>query len=98
MITLGLVTGKKTGRWRLGYGGKGFATVAVGFVLHFGVFIFLKERLVVRLSKGLQNRWVADKLPEGCVRGACGSLSETGKLTDGMGCFRKCSLFLGGAD
>lgn len=27
-------------------GGKGFATVAVGFVLHFGVFIFLKERLV----------------------------------------------------
>lgn len=51
----------------------------------------------MRLSKGLQSRWVADKLPEGCVRGACGLLSETGKLTDGVGCFRKCSLFLGGA-
>lgn len=42
MITLVLVTGRKTGRWRLDYGGRGIATVAVGFVLH----IFLKERPV----------------------------------------------------
>lgn len=39
MVTLGLVTGRETGRWRF-LGGRGIATVAVGFALYFGVLIF----------------------------------------------------------
>lgn len=41
---LGICNWKENGKVETG--GRGFAAVAVGFVLLFDVFIFLKERLV----------------------------------------------------
>lgn len=67
MVTLGLVTGRKTRRWTLEILGiRGFATVADGFVACFGVLVFLTS--CVRPSTGLPSRWVVDELHEGSMR------------------------------